>query len=283
MEFFDDLFGVTLFSIGDSATTVGALLASIVVAIVTLIVGRVARNAGTRLAGRFKEHRRDPSPYGIALQIIVWVIGFELALHILGIRLTTLFATTGFLALGAGFAVKNIVENFLSGGILRAEKTISPGDLIIVDGKWLFVKEIRMRATVANTYEGDEVLIPNTLIAESMVQNLTRNNRLHRIELKLGVAYKSDLALVRKTLEETIDRLEWRSQVKNPVVYLAEFGDSRVNYSVEVWIDDANDSRGRRSDLHEAIWWALKEKNITIAFQQLDVHLDHGDIGDGFK
>jgi potassium efflux system protein len=278
LDIFDDFLGVTLFSIGDTDTTIGALLAAIAVAIATLWLGRVARNAVTHLAGRLKEHSAGPSPYGIALEVIVWVIGLELALHILGIRLATLFATTGFLALGAGFAVKNIVENFLSGGILRAEKTISPGDLIIVNGKWLIVNEIRMRATVAYTYDGDEVLIPNTLIAQSMVQNLTRNNRLHRIELQVGVAYKSDLALVRKTLQETIDALEWRSQAKNPVVYLAEFGESSVDYAVDVWIDDANDSRGRRSDLHEAIWWALKEKDITIAFRQLDVHLDPGDI-----
>jgi len=65
---------------------------------------------------------------------------------------------------------------------------------------------------VAYTYEGNEVLIPNTLLAESAVQNLTRNNRLHRIELSVRAANKSDLALVRQTLEETIDRLEWRSQ-----------------------------------------------------------------------
>lgn len=278
MDLFDDFLGVTLFSIGDTETTIGALLASIAVAIATFWLGRVARNTVTRLAGRLKEYPANPSPYGIALQIIIWVIGLELALHILGIRLATLFATTGFLALGAGFAVKNIVENFLSGGILRAERTITPGDLIIVEGKWLIVSEIRMRATVAYTYDGDEVLIPNSLIAGSMVQNLTRDNRLHRIALNVGVAYKSDLALVRKTLEETIDQLEWRSQAQNPVVYLAEFGESSVNYAVDVWIDDANDSRGRRSDLHEAIWWALKEKNITIAFQQIDVHLDHGAV-----
>jgi small-conductance mechanosensitive channel len=61
---------------------------------------------------------------------------------------------------------------------------------------------------MAYTYEGDEVLIPNTLLAESAVQNLTRNHRLHRIELSVRVAYKSDLALVRKTLEETTDRLD---------------------------------------------------------------------------
>ncbi len=85
---------------------------------------------------------------------------------------------------------------------------------------------------------------------------------------------RSDLALTRKTLEEMIDKLEWRSGAKNPTVYLREFGDSSVNYDIDVWIDDANDSRGRKSDLHEAVWRALKDSGITIAFPQLDVHLD---------
>ena len=62
------------------------------------------------------------------------------------------------------------------------------------------------------------------------------------------------------------------------VSFLAEFGDSSINYMVDVWTDDANGSRHRRSDLHEAIWWALKEKSITISFPQLDVHLDQGAI-----
>ncbi len=90
---------------------------------------------------------------------------------------------------------------------------------------------------------------------------------------------RSDLALVRKTLEETVDKLEWRCSAKNPTVYLREFGDSSVNYDIDVWIDDANDSRGRKSDIHEAIWRALKDSGITIAFPQLDVHLD-GKVGD---
>ncbi len=70
-----------------------------------------------------------------------------------------------------------------------------------------------------------------------MVQNLTRHDRLHRIEARVGVAYESDLALVRKTLEETIDKLDWRSGARNPAVYLREFGDSSVNYDIDVWID----------------------------------------------
>jgi hypothetical protein len=69
----------------------------------------------------------------------------------------------------------------------------------------------------------------------------------------VGVAYKSDLLLVRKTLEETADKLKWRSTAKNPNVFLEQFGDSGVNFAIDVWIDDANESRSRKSDLHEAV------------------------------
>ena len=79
---------------------------------------------------------------------------------------------------------------------------------------------------------------------------------------------------MRKTLEQTIDKLEWRSKAMKPEVFLEKFGSSSVNYSVDVWIDDANDSRSRSSDLHEAVWWSLKEAGIVIAFPQLDMHLD---------
>ena len=103
---------------------------------------------------------------------------------------------------------------------------------------------------------------------------MTRHDRLHRLEVKVGVSYDSDLELVRKTLEQTIEKLERRSKAKEPMLFLEKFADSSINYSVDVWIDDANDSRGRKSDLHEAVWWALKDKNISIAYQQIDLHLD---------
>ena len=86
------------------------------------------------------------------------------------------------------------------------------------------------------------------------------------------MAYESDQALVRKTLEEMAVELEWRSKAKKPVVFREGFGSSRVNYSVDVWIDDANDTRSRSSDFREAVWWSLKEAGIVIVFPQLDVH-----------
>jgi potassium efflux system protein len=264
-----------LFSIGDTVTTLGSLVVALAVIAATLILASIARKSVQDLVEKL--HHEDAATsriYGVITQLIIWVIGFELALHLVGIRLTTLFAATGFFAVAAGFAAKNIVENVFSGSILRLERIIRPGDLIAFDGRSLTVKQVGLRILTARTFDGEEVLIPNSLIAQSVVQNQTRGDRLNRIQIQVSVAYESDLAVVRKTLEETVDKIPWRSKTSSPAVYLREFGDSSVNYDVDVWLDDVKESRRRKSDLHELVWQALKEKDITIAYPQLDLHLD---------
>jgi potassium efflux system protein len=274
MESITNLLNVPLVTIGGTQTTIGTWLAAIITVIVTLLAAKLIRSSVQRVFHRLDQADGIGNTCGIVAQVIVWLIGFELTLHLLGIQLTTLFAASGFLALGAGFAVKNIVENFLSGGILKAEKTIRPGDFIVVDNKWLHIEKIGLRTVKAKTYDGEDILIPNSIIAQSMVQSLTRDNREHRIEIRVGVAYTSDLKLVRTTLEKALQSLEWRSRDHPSKVYLSEFGDSCVNYTVHLWIENVNDSRGRKSDLHEAVWWALKDAGITIAYPQMDVHID---------
>jgi small-conductance mechanosensitive channel len=82
------------------------------------------------------------------------------------------------------------------------------------------------------------------------------------------------MAVVRSTLEKAIKDIPWRSQQVEPAVLMKEFGDSSVNFHVCVWIENPWELRVYRSDLNEAIWWALKAAGITIAFPQLDVHFD---------
>jgi small-conductance mechanosensitive channel len=264
-----------LFTIGGTQTTVGSLLAVIVVGIVTIVTAHYVRKAVQALFDVAHDDKADSSrAFGMFAALLVYLVGFEIALHLLGLKLTTVFAAGGFLAVAAGFAAKNITENFLSGAILRAERTIRSGDLLIIHDQWITIDHIGARVTVATTFDGEEVLIPNTLIAQSVVVNLTRHDRFYRISTLVGVRYDADLKLVRRTLEETVDKIEWQSSNNSPFVNLDGFGESSVNYKVAVWLDDASDSGSRKSDLHEAIWWALKDKGITIAFPQLDVHVD---------
>ncbi len=279
MNAIGELFGSSLFRIGNTQITVGTLLAAIVVAIATVLLARLVRKVAQEFYRKRSKQDTDAlQVIGVVAQIAVWFVGIELIMHLLSIHLTALFAAGGFFAFGAGLAVKNTIENFLSGRIIHIEKTIESGDVIIVDGRWLIVQHIGMRCITGKTSDGVEMLIPNSLVAQSAVPNLTRGDRLHRILAQVGVAYESDLALVRKTLEEAIDHLEWRSKLRNSKVNLREFGDSSVNYDIKVWIDDATESNGRKSDLNEAVWWALKGQGITIAYPQLDMHIDRNVI-----
>ena len=281
METMSELLNQGLFTIGDTQTTLGSLLMVAAIVVATLLGGRwvyrLVRNRSVREHGTDEEGSRV---YGMVAQVLIWFIGLDLALHLLGIHLKSILAASGFLAVGVGFAAKNIIENFLSGLILLWDKTIRSGDVLIVAGKWRVIKRVRFRVTEATTFEGEDVLVPNSLITQSTVENLTRTDRNYRIDFQVGVSYESDLAVVKKTLEEIVDKLEWKLEEKNKRswVSLVEFGDSSVNYRIAVWIDDVYDCISRKADLMEAIWWAFKEKDITIAYPQMNVHVDRSDV-----
>ena len=98
-----------------------------------------------------------------------------------------------------------------------------------------------------------------------MVENLTRSDRTYQIELKIGVGYDSDLAVVKKTLEEAIDKLDWKSNKIIPKLYMEEFGNSRIIYRITIGLDDVETYHSRKADALEEFWGALKEKEITIA------------------
>ncbi len=265
-------------TIGSIQITIVALLVALAVVAVTWIFARFAGRAIERFFDGHKSSYQEKSlNIGILVKILIWIIGLELALHFLGIRLSTLFAASAFFALGAGFAIKNVVENFLSGGIIRIENSIRVGDMISVQGKWLTVRHLGARTVEAATFDGEMVLIPNSMIAESIIQNMTRRDHSCRVELDVGVAYECDLKLVRKTLENTVNNLDWTSDMRPPVVYLDAFGDSAVIYKIYVWIAEAGRWRRAKSDLHESIWQALNDAGVTIAFPQLDVHLNRID------
>ena len=264
-----------LFTIGTTDTTVARVVVLVAIAFAVWWLARIAQRLTVHFFTR-RGTRDELATQSISklARFIVMVVGLEVMLHILGIRLTSLFAAGGLAAVAMGFAAKNIVENFLSGIILHAEQTIRPDDILVVQNEWLRVQRLGVRITEGVTLNGEEVLIPNSTLAQTIVTNFTRHNRKGRITCRVGVAYSSDMRLVRSTLETTLADLEWRSKDKDPAVYMHQFGESSVDFLVHVWIDDIGRGLRRSSDLHEAVWWALDEAEIEISFPQLDVHFD---------
>jgi small-conductance mechanosensitive channel len=170
--------------------------------------------------------------------------------------------------------MQNIAQNFVSGVILLVERTIKPGDIIKIEGRMVKVTSMGLRATVTRTLDAEDLIIPNSLLVASTVLNLTLKDRIHRLRSTVGVSYDSDMAQVRAVLEETARELSWRVEDMEPVILMKDFGNSSVDFEVSVWVDDPFGRFVNISHLNTAIWFGLKEAGITIAYPQMDLHLD---------
>lgn len=204
----------------------------------------------------------------------VLIIGLGIALQTIGVNLNTLFAAGAVFAIAVGFAMQNIVQNFVSGVILLLERSIKPGDVLEVEGVVVKVIEMGIRTTVVRTWREEELIMPNSVFAQTTVKNYTLRDNEFRLGVDVGVTYDSDMKKVLEVLQRVATDIPWRLPEPEPRVLLQEFGDSAVIFGVYLNVDEPWRQRIYMSELRKAIWFAFKEENIVIAFTQLDVHFD---------
>jgi len=270
-----DLMGAPLFEIsGEQQVTAYGLFFFAVVVYVTWFVSRLVRQAADRSFRRSGVDEGTIATFKRLIHYGVMAVGLALALDNLGVNLGALFAAGAVFAVGIGFAMQTVAQNFVSGLILLAERSIKPGDVLEVDGMVVVVEKMGIRATVARTRDEEEIIIPNSTLVQTSVKNYTLRDSLYRLRAQVGVEYGSDMALVADVLKRTAESIPWRFPGKEPVVLLTAFGDSSVNFDVSVWMNDPWTAPKRKSELNRTIWDALKQAQVAIAFPQLDVHFD---------
>lgn len=266
---------VELFKIGTTEVTVSTLLTAVVVLVLSFWLSRLIRRAMLR---RVKEssvpERGSVAVTARLVHYTIVLVGMGIALSTLGVQLGALFAAGAVFAVAIGFAMQTISQNFVAGVILLFERSIKPGDILEVEGRIVAIRELGIRATIARGLNEEDLIIPNSVLVQATVKNYTLRDALYRIDGEVGVLYGSDMADVRRVLQETADTIEWRSRDHDSVILMREFGASSVNFVVSVFTENPWNLRQQRSSLNEAIWWALKDAGITIAFPQLDVHFD---------
>jgi small-conductance mechanosensitive channel len=216
---------------------------------------------------------------GRVLHYFVLVSGIAVALQTVGVGLTTVFAAGAVVAVGVGFALQNILQNFVSGIILLIERTIKENDVLEVDNRTIQVERMGVRSTIARTRDDERIIIPNSLLIQNVVANYTLADAFCRVRTSVGVSYDSDMRQVRGVLVEAANRVDQRVTHKEPVILMREFGDSSVVWEVSIWTNDPWFSPRIKSALNESVWWALKDAGITIAYPQLDVHFPGGTPG----
>ena len=211
--------------------------------------------------------------------IIIWTIAFFVTIDLIGIDLTALAIFGGAFGLAIGFGLQKTFGNLISGILLLLDKSIKPGDVISVtdqSGSEAVgqIRKIGIRAISVITRDQTEYLIPNELLMTNQVVNWSYSSKDVRVKAPVGVAYDSDLDLVRTLLYQAVEETPRILDHPKPRVNLMGFGDSSVNFEVRFWIQDPEGGLSNiRSDVYMRIWQLFKEQEIEIPFPQTDLHL----------
>jgi len=209
------------------------------------------------------------------LQIFIYFLAFVLAFNVMGIDLTTLAIFSGAVGIGIGVGLQKITANFLSGFILLFERSVKSDDLVeLSDGTYGFIRSIKARYTLIETFEGKEIMIPNEDFVTHHVANWTHSNNKARVAIKIGVSYESDIEKVERLILEAAKEHPRCIDNPKPSCFLREFADSSVNFLLLFWVADVKDGRyGPTSDVLFAIWKKFKANHIAIPYPQRDLYI----------
>ena len=207
------------------------------------------------------------------IKYAIWIIVIILLLDSAGLKLTILFAGFGALLIGIGFGVQQIFSDIISGFTLLFERNLKVHDVVEVDGIVGRVQDIHLRTSRIVTRDNIEMLIPNTKFISDNVVNWSHLEEATRFNVKVGVAYGSDVRLVERIL---LDCARAHSQVLDepePIVFFKDFGNSSLDFELFFWTHNAFRFEKIRSDLRFAIDDAFRKNNVTIPFPQRDIHM----------
>jgi small-conductance mechanosensitive channel len=208
------------------------------------------------------------------MHYVILILAGLVALNILGFQLGNLALVAGALGVGIGFGLQNIVNNFLSGLILLFERPIKVGDLLVIDGQWGTVKEIRVRSTIFETSNRSVLIIPNSELVSNKVTNWTHYGAgINRLTLKVGVAYGSDLRQVTQLITEVCQANPRVVEVPPPQIYFEAYGDSSLNFTIWVHVRIPSDRMPATHELNSAMFEAFNAHGVEIPFPQRDLHI----------
>lgn len=209
----------------------------------------------------------------------LWAVFFFSTLYMLGVSLTSLAVVAGGLSVGIGFGLQNITNNFISGLLIIFGQTLREGDIIEVGNNLTgIVRKITIRTTLVETFDNATIFVPNAELLSGRLTNWTRNGRTVRKDINIGVAYDSDIGLVMGLLKEIADNHSQVLRYPEPMVVFSDFAASSLNFILRFWVGDLSQAPDIITDLRVIIAKRFTEKNIDIAFPQLDIHIRNDSV-----
>ncbi|PJG82238.1 mechanosensitive channel MscK [Caviibacterium pharyngocola] len=257
----------------ESVTLLNLLLAIVILAATYALVRNIAGLLEVLVFSRV--NLSQGTPYTITTLLIYFIIaiGGGIAFSTLGMswsKLQWLFAA---LSVGLGFGLQEIFANFVSGIIILFERPVRIGDVVTIGNFSGTVSKIRIRSTTLIDFDKKEVIVPNKAFVTERIVNWALTDSMTRVLVKVGVAYGSDVELVRKLLLQAAAECDRVLKDPEPMAYFLSFGDSTLDHELRVYVGKIGDRTRTVDFLNRRINALFAENNIDIAFNQLDVFI----------
>ena len=254
--------------VGQFISTLPGLLMAILILSATGFLARLVQRIVRRLANKTLKSLSLQTLLIQTSRVGTWAVGILLAcvLAFPDLRLGDLVALLGLSSVAIGFAFQDIFKNFLAGVLLLLQEPFSIGDQIIVDTFEGTVEKIALRATQIRTYQGEHVVIPNSVVFTSPVQVLTAQPQ-RRTDLAVGVDYNTSLTKATSMLMKALKTVDEVKSTPSPEVDIVEFGDSSINLVARYWTHPEQKCVRRiRTQVMVAIKQAFDETDIGIPY-----------------
>ena len=256
------------------------IVALIIVVITYILVRNIQGILEILLFSRVKLSQGTPYTITTLLTYILVAVGGAWAFSTLGMswsKLQWLFAA---LSVGLGFGVQEIFANFVSGIILLFERPIRVGDTVTINGVTGTVAKFRIRAITMIDPDRKEVIVPNKSFVTGQVINWALSNTITRLVVSVGVAYGSDLDLVKRLLLQAAHEQPSVLKDPEPRALFLTFGASTLDHELRVYVGQVSERNDTLDALNRRVNELFAENNIDIAFNQLDIFIKNKDTGE---
>ncbi len=269
------IWNLELANVDETSVTVGKVISSVLLMFFGFFGARwFSRMLGKRMPQMGVDEAAVQTIESLSFYILLVTFALT-ALKYVSVPLTVFTFLGGAIAIGVGFGSQNVVNNFISGLILLAERPIKAGDLIKIGETYGNVTKIGARSTQIRTGENQDITVPNSTFLENEVTNLTRRDDRLRTSITVGVAYGTSPELVMELLERTATEQPGVNERPKPIVWFNDFGDNSLVFQVHFWINarTLTQMRAIETRVRLGIARSFREHDIVIAFPQRDLHI----------
>lgn len=250
-------------------------------ALVLLVAGWFVNKLSNRMIDRAVKRRGGDKHAAVSAKkvtaYVIYPVTLLLVLGVFGLPIQSLGTALGLIGLGVSFALKDMIANFISGILILIGRPFKVGDQIKVAGEEGTVEDIKIRATDVKTYDGRQVIVPNSQLYNGVVINNTAYDQ-RRFEVIVGVGYDDDIDTAVNLAKESLEEADMVESDPEPQVLVDELGGSSVNIKLRGWTRPSKANMVKAaSQVTQGVKEKYDENGIDIPYPIRTVYMNNED------